>query len=159
MYFFYAQNVSVLEKKVNELVALLHCSAQVYGPPCGMHRQHRGFRRGAFDRTVSVNAEAGNTKQETAIILKDCCAFSRLRVRPVFVSRVGPNGHLRPKIGGTWSPFFGRIEFPTLYPTIVPRIPVPADWSILPIAIRTVIQIIATKTMSALGGFVMFIRR
>jgi len=48
------------------------------------------------------------------------------------------------------------MELPTLYPTIVPKIPVPADWSILPIAIRTVMQTIATSTINALGGFVMF---
>ena len=101
MYFFYAENVSVLKKKVNELVALLDGPAEVYGPPCCMHRQHRGFRRAAFDRSVGVNTKAGNTKQKTAIILKDCRAFSRLRVRPVFVARVGPDSHLRPKIGGT----------------------------------------------------------
>ena len=48
------------------------------------------------------------------------------------------------------------MEFPTLYPTIVPKIPVPADWSILPKAIRTVMHTIATSTINALGGFVMF---
>ena len=101
VYFFYAKNVSVLKKKVNELVALLYGPAEVNGPPCGMHRQHRGFARAAFDRSVGVNAEAGHAKQEAAIVFKDCRAFSRLRVRPVFVARVGPDSHLRPKIGGT----------------------------------------------------------
>ena len=79
-------------------------------------------------------------------------------VHGVFIARIGPYRHLilLEMIGGTGSPFLGRIEFPTLYPTIVPRIPVPADWSILPIAIRTVMHTIATKTINALGGLVMF---
>ena len=79
-------------------------------------------------------------------------------VHGVFIARIGPYRHLilLEMIGGTGSPFLGRIEFPTLYPTIVPRIPVPADWSILPIAIRTVMHTIATRTISALGGLVMF---
>ena len=66
-----------------------------------MYGQVRRLRRGAFDRSVGVNAEAGDTKQKAAIIFKDCRAFSRLRVRPVFVAGVRPYGHLRPKIGGT----------------------------------------------------------
>lgn len=123
-----------------------------------MHRQDRRFARTTFDGTVGVNTYVGDTKQEAAIIFKDGCAFSRLRVRPVFVARIRPYRHLIlfEIIGGIGSPFLGRMEFPTLYPTIVPKIPVPADWSILPIAIKTVIQTIATMTISALGGLVMF---
>jgi len=121
-----------------------------------MYRKVRCFRRGTFDRAVGIDTEAGHTKQVAAIVFKDCGAFSRLRVRSVFIPRVRPYGHLRPKIGGTCSPFLGRMELPTLYPTIVPRIPVPADWSILPIAINTVMQTIATSTINALGGLVMF---
>ena len=78
-------------------------------------------------------------------------------MRAVLVAGVGPYCHLRPKIGGIWEPSLGLMEFPTLYPTMVPKMPVPADWSILPIAIRTVMQTIATRTISALGGLVMFI--
>ena len=60
-------------------------------------------------------------------------------------------------IGGTWSPFFGLIELPIEYPTIEPSRPVPALWSILPNDIKTVMQHMATSTISALGGLVMFI--
>jgi len=37
-----------------------------------------------------------------------------------------------------------------------PRSPVAALWSILLVDIKTVMQIIATKTINAFGGFVMF---
>ena len=115
MYFFYAQNVTVLEKKVNELVALLDGSAEVYSSPGGVNGQVRRLGRAAFDRTVSVDSEAGHTEQETAIIFEYGCAFSRLRVRPVFIARVRPYRHLilLEIIGGVCSPFLGRIEFPT----------------------------------------------
>jgi len=87
---------------------------------------------------------------------KSFSAFALNSPWAVFVAGVGPNCHLRPKIGGTWEPSLGLMEFPTLYPTIVPKIPVPADWSILPKAIKTVMQTIATRTISAFGGLVMF---
>ena len=158
MYFFYAQNVSVLKKKVNELIALLDGPAEVYRSPGRMYGQVRRLRWAAFDRSVRVNAKAGHAKQEAAIILEDGCAGTLDRVRAVFVSRVRPNGHLRPMIGGTCDPSFGRMEFPIEYPTIDPNNPVPADWSIFPVDIKTVMQIMATRTISALGGLVMFTR-
>jgi len=76
----------------------------------------------------------------------------------VFVARVGPYGHLvfLPRIGGTISPFLGRIEFPTEYPIKLPKSPVPADWSIFDVTIKTVIEIKAAKTKKAFGGLVMF---
>jgi len=59
-------------------------------------------------------------------------------------------------IGGTISPFLGRIELPTLYPIKLPKSPVPADWSIFEVAIKTVIETKAAKTKKAFGGLVMF---
>jgi len=146
------------KQEVNQLVSGIAFTAEVYRPPGRMHRQVRCLAGAAYNRPVGINTEAGHTKQVATVIFKNGCALSRLRVRSVFIPRVRPYGHLRPKIGGTCSPFLGRIELPTLYPTIVPKIPVPADWSILPIAIRTVMQTIATSTMSAFGGLVMFTR-
>ena len=72
----------------------------------------------------------------------------------IFKPGVGPYGHLvlLPIIGGTISPFLGRIELPTLYPIKLPKSPVPADWSIFEVAIKTVIQIKAAKTKKAFGG-------
>ena len=77
----------------------------------------------------------------------------------VFVSRVRPYGHLifLPRIGGTISPFLGRMELPTLYPIMLPRSPVPADWSIFDVTIKTVMQTMAAKTKKAFGGLVIFI--
>jgi hypothetical protein len=76
----------------------------------------------------------------------------------VLVARVRPYGHLvfLPIIGGTISPFLGRIELPTLYPIMLPKSPVPADWSIFDVTIKTVMQTRAAKTKKAFGGLVMF---
>jgi len=59
-------------------------------------------------------------------------------------------------IGGTISPFLGLIELPTLYPIMLPKSPVPADWSIFDATIKTVMQTMAAKTKKAFGGLVMF---
>ena len=106
----------MLKQKVNEFVALLDGSAEVYSPPGAVDGQVRRLRWAAFDRTIGVDPEAGDTEQKAAVIFKDGCAFSRLRVRPVFVARVRPYRHLilLEIIGGVISPFLGRIEFPTL---------------------------------------------
>ena len=57
-------------------------------------------------------------------------------------------------IGGTWDPSFGLTEFPIEYPTIEPSIPVPADWSIFPTVIKTVMHTIATRIINNLGWLV-----
>jgi hypothetical protein len=48
------------------------------------------------------------------------------------------------------------MELPTLYPMMLPKSPVPADWSIFEATIKTVIQTMAAKTKKAFGGLVMF---
>jgi hypothetical protein len=57
-------------------------------------------------------------------------------------------------IGGTWDPSFGLTEFPIEYPTIEPSIPVPADWSIFPTLIKTVMHTMATRIINNLGWLV-----
>jgi len=48
------------------------------------------------------------------------------------------------------------MEFPTEYPIKLPKSPVPADWSIFEVAIKTVIETKADKTKKAFGGLVIF---
>jgi len=50
-----------------------------------------------------------------------------------------------------------RIPFPIEYPTMDPKSPVAALWSILLPYIKPVMHTIATRTINAFGGFVMFI--
>ena len=68
---------------------------------------------------------------------------------------VGHSLFFRETIGGVSA--VPRIPFPIEYPTMDPRSPVAALWSILLVDIKTVIHIIATRTINAFGGLVMFI--
>ena len=68
---------------------------------------------------------------------------------------VGHSLFFRETIGGVSA--VPRIPFPIEYPTMDPRSPVAALWSILLVDIKTVMQIMATRTINAFGGLVMFI--
>jgi hypothetical protein len=80
------------------------------------------------------------------------CQIGGLYKRPHW--EVGQSLFFRETIGGVSE--VPRIPFPMEYPTIEPRSPVAALWSILLVDIKTVMQIMATRTINALGGLVMF---
>ena len=67
---------------------------------------------------------------------------------------VGHSLFFRETIGGVSE--VPRIPFPMEYPTMDPKSPVAALWSILLVDIKTVMQIMATRTINAFGGLVMF---
>ena len=68
---------------------------------------------------------------------------------------VGQGLFFRETIGGVSA--VPRIPLPMEYPTMDPSNPVAALWSILLVDIKIVMQIMATSTINAFGGLVMFI--